>query len=199
MLFNTLAVGVVVVVTLTTTTRTTFAFAPRSSQTTSASFATAPAAFKQVFKPVQQLGVSFPRLFATIEEDATATSSKKDQDADSVAKSFDESDAVVKITKKSTLLGEAIPYSQLTIGVMKEIYPGENRVSQTPDSIRTLTKAGMTVVVEKGGACSIVQYNIRVVGSLVVFFSYVFPEYKKQTHFSASLCICNFSWRKGFL
>jgi hypothetical protein len=46
---------------------------------------------------------------------------------------------------------EPIPYSDLTIGVLKENYPGENRVSQTPDSIKGLVKAGFTVVVEAGG------------------------------------------------
>lgn len=46
---------------------------------------------------------------------------------------------------------QPIPYSDLTIGVLKETYPGENRVSQTPDSIQGLVKAGFTVVVEAGG------------------------------------------------
>jgi Alanine dehydrogenase/PNT, N-terminal domain len=44
-----------------------------------------------------------------------------------------------------------IPYSELTIGVLKETYPGENRVSQTPDSVKNLVDAGFTVVVESGG------------------------------------------------
>lgn len=46
---------------------------------------------------------------------------------------------------------QPIPYSDLTIGVLKENYPGENRVSQTPDSVQGLVKAGFTVVVEAGG------------------------------------------------
>jgi H+-translocating NAD(P) transhydrogenase len=49
------------------------------------------------------------------------------------------------------LLGEPIPYSALTIGVLKETFPGENRVSQTPDSVHALVKEGFTVVVESGG------------------------------------------------
>ena len=49
------------------------------------------------------------------------------------------------------LLGEPIPYSELTIGVLKETFPGENRVSQTPDSVHSLVKEGFTVVVEAGG------------------------------------------------
>jgi hypothetical protein len=51
---------------------------------------------------------------------------------------------------------QPIPYSELTIGVLKETYPGENRVSQTPDSVHNLVKAGFTVVVEAGGEPSFV-------------------------------------------
>eukprot|EP00536_Pseudo-nitzschia_multiseries_P018046 jgi/Psemu1/328717/estExt_fgenesh1_pg.C_20840002 len=43
-----------------------------------------------------------------------------------------------------------IPYSELTIGVIKETFKGENRVSQTPDSVSGLVKAGFTVIVESG-------------------------------------------------
>jgi NAD(P) transhydrogenase len=54
--------------------------------------------------------------------------------------------------------GQAIPYEKLTIGVIKETFPGENRVSQSPDSVRNLVKEGFTVVVQAGGtylfACS---------------------------------------------
>lgn len=48
-------------------------------------------------------------------------------------------------------LGKAIPYEELTIGVMKETYPGENRVSQSPDSVAGLVKAGFRVMVQAGG------------------------------------------------
>jgi len=51
-----------------------------------------------------------------------------------------------KITKDA-----AVPYDQLTIGVLKETFPGEMRVSQSPDSIATLVKAGFNVVVQAGG------------------------------------------------
>jgi NAD(P) transhydrogenase len=47
--------------------------------------------------------------------------------------------------------GAGIPYECLTIGVLKEAFPGECRVSQTPDSVRTLVKEGFTVAVESGG------------------------------------------------
>jgi hypothetical protein len=52
---------------------------------------------------------------------------------------------------ETNILGEPIPYEELTIGVMKETYKGENRVSQTPDSVKTLVKAGFNVVVQAGG------------------------------------------------
>lgn len=48
------------------------------------------------------------------------------------------------------LLGEPTPYSELTIGVLKETKPGETRVSQTPDSVRNLVKAGFQVAVQAG-------------------------------------------------
>jgi len=52
---------------------------------------------------------------------------------------------------KEGILSDPIPYADLTIGVLKETYPGEQRVSQTPDSVRSLVKAGLTVVVQEGG------------------------------------------------
>ena len=48
---------------------------------------------------------------------------------------------------------QPIPYSELTIGVLKESFPGENRVSQTPDAITSLVKAGFNVIVQAGGEC----------------------------------------------
>ena len=52
------------------------------------------------------------------------------------------------------ILGEGIPYEELTIGVLNEYYPGENRVSQTPDSVRSLVKAGFKVIIQSGGTLS---------------------------------------------
>jgi NAD(P) transhydrogenase len=40
------------------------------------------------------------------------------------------------------------------VGVLRERFPGENRVSQSPDSVASLVKAGFNVVVEAGGACA---------------------------------------------
>jgi hypothetical protein len=54
----------------------------------------------------------------------------------------------------SKILSDPIPYSQLTIGVMKETFKGENRVSITPDSAETLVKAGFHVVVQSGAGAN---------------------------------------------
>jgi len=43
------------------------------------------------------------------------------------------------------------PYNKITIGILKETFPGENRVSLTPESVALLTKAGFHVVVQSGG------------------------------------------------
>lgn len=78
-----------------------------------------------------------PSLFATIpraEEDAKT-----------------DLEDITAASSSSSNLGTPIPYSQLTIGVLKETYKGENRVSQTPESIQSMIKAGMTVVVQSGG------------------------------------------------
>jgi len=54
------------------------------------------------------------------------------------------------VPEPNKILGQGIPYEELTVGVLKEYYPGENRVSQTPDSVRDLDKAGFKVVVQSG-------------------------------------------------
>ena len=63
-------------------------------------------------------------------------------------------DAAVLEPKDNRILGQPIPYNDLTIGVMKETFKGENRVSQTPDSIKMLVKEGFHVVVQSGGTNS---------------------------------------------
>lgn len=63
---------------------------------------------------------------------------------DGVSKAFN-------LDETSRILGQPIPYEELTIGVMKETFPGENRVSQTPESVMSLIKAGFQVVVQEGG------------------------------------------------
>lgn len=52
--------------------------------------------------------------------------------------------------KTSKILSSPIPYSKLTIGIMKETFPGENRVSITPESASVLIKEGFHVVVQSG-------------------------------------------------
>mmetsp|Transcript_9527 Transcript_9527/g.13972 ORF Transcript_9527/g.13972 Transcript_9527/m.13972 type:complete len:1127 (-) Transcript_9527:228-3608(-) len=55
---------------------------------------------------------------------------------------------------KSTFLGAGIPYSELTVGVLKETFAGENRVSQSPESVKMLVKAGFEVVVQSGAGAN---------------------------------------------
>lgn len=88
------------------------------------------------------IGVKPSKLvtFATVEEGSQQKDTISDEGP--AAKFLEEDEA--------DLLGEPIPYSELTIGILKETFPGENRVSQTPDSVRALIKEGLTVVVESG-------------------------------------------------
>ena len=73
---------------------------------------------------------------------STSTSTSKQTDEDLIA-SFEQPDTAKILTK-------AIPYSELTIGVSKETFKGENRVSLTPDNVETLVKAGFQVVIQSG-------------------------------------------------
>lgn len=86
-----------------------------------------------------------PSLYATVEETSKAA------DDSLIQKELEQAVAALADDSSSTLLGKGIPYSEMTIGVLKESYAGENRVSQTPDSVRSLIKAGLNVVVESGG------------------------------------------------
>lgn len=43
-----------------------------------------------------------------------------------------------------------IPYSDLTVGIPKEIFPLEKRVAATPDTVARLVKPGFSVQIEKG-------------------------------------------------
>ena len=52
---------------------------------------------------------------------------------------------------KESFLGQARKYEDLTIAVLAETQEGETRVSQSPDSVKTLVKAGFHVVVQSGG------------------------------------------------
>lgn len=95
---------------------------------------------------------SFIRFATVPEEDAKIVEPKVGaipQETDSVAKFFNK-------VKPSPF--EGIPYSELTIGVLKEELEGENRVSQTPDTVRNLVKEGFTVIVESGGKLSKINF-----------------------------------------
>lgn len=82
-------------------------------------------------------------IYATLEEDEQKERSKTEipsSNTDSISEAFNRDEAF-----------SPIPYSELTIGIVKETFKGENRVSQTPDSVRGLVKAGFTVIVQSGG------------------------------------------------
>jgi len=70
-------------------------------------------------------------------------------DNDSVAGAFLQEDSG-SLASSDTAIFSPIPYSELTIGVVKETFEGENRVSQTPDSVKNLVTAGFTVVIQSG-------------------------------------------------
>ena len=89
------------------------------------------------------------QLYSSVsDEQDSKTAEQQQQEEDSTA-------AVLKQTfesQESKILGQPIPYGELTVGVMRETYKGENRVSLSPDAVGLLTKAGLDVVVESGGA-----------------------------------------------
>ena len=47
-----------------------------------------------------------------------------------------------------------VPFSQLSVGVLKETFPLEKRVVQSPDSVKLLTKAGFHVNVQAGAGAA---------------------------------------------
>ncbi|KAL3912460.1 MAG: hypothetical protein SGILL_006873, partial [Bacillariaceae sp.] len=73
---------------------------------------------------------------------------------------------------------DAVPYEQLTIGVLKETFEGENRVSQTPDSVANLVKAGFTVIVQSGAGdnASFSDAAYTDVGAVVLSRDQVFQD-----------------------
>ena len=91
-------------------------------------------------------------IYATVEDEQKDEQKKESNvpsdDAAFISDAFNKDEAEEAMTFFSP-----IPYSELTIGIVKETFKGENRVSQTPDSVKGLVKAGFTVVVESGGMC----------------------------------------------
>ena len=76
--------------------------------------------------------------------EASSSEDQASKEEDKISEAFQEDTA-------SQILGNPIPYEELTIGVLKETFKGENRVSQTPESVANLVKAGFKVVVQSGG------------------------------------------------
>ncbi len=97
------------------------------------------------FHQVQQNRIT-TSIYATVEDEEKKGASAPTNDAAFISDAFNKDDAEEALTFFSP-----IPYSELTIGIVKETFKGENRVSQTPDSVKGLVKAGFTVVVESGG------------------------------------------------
>ena len=120
------------------------AWAPRS-----AGFASRPTT-KSVFDfhHVQQNRIATSIYATPVEDEEKKEASTPSNDAAFISDAFNKDDAEEALTFFSP-----IPYSELTIGIVKETFKGENRVSQTPDSVKGLVKAGFTVVVESGGMC----------------------------------------------
>ena len=90
-----------------------------------------------------------PFQYASIEPHLFSTVSDK-KEVDTTTKKYDPSDEFTG-QSPSKILGDKVPYSDLTVGVLKETYPGENRVSIAPDSAKMLVDAGLSVIVESGG------------------------------------------------
>eukprot|EP01080_Neovahlkampfia_damariscottae_P011368 gene11368-4536_t len=68
-------------------------------------------------------------------------------EAQSIEKKVEE----VKVEKKEEVkIPEGIPHSELTVGIPKETFENERRVSQTPESVEKLVKSGFSVLVESG-------------------------------------------------
>lgn len=93
------------------------------------------------------------QLYSTLEDNKQQQEQSSEEKE---KKSFDPSDA---FANNKNLLGNPIPYTDLTIGVLKESYPGENRVSVAPDSVKMLVDAGLSVVVESGGESFILSLD----------------------------------------
>jgi len=92
------------------------------------------------------------RLFSTVDKSKEEISSSSSSSSSSSFPDPEEAlaDLLIENDASSKLLGSPIPYSELTVGVLKESYPGENRVSVAPESVKLLVDAGLSVVVETG-------------------------------------------------
>jgi hypothetical protein len=87
---------------------------------------------------------SLSQLHSTVADERESVEQSK------TSAGFDPADEFTGVAP-SKILGDKIPYSELTIGVLKETYPGENRVSIAPESAKVLVDAGFSVIVESQG------------------------------------------------
>lgn len=103
---------------------------------------------------------STTRLFSTVERpkeaDATSDADASDPEAEAsdLLAALEEAGASLEGEEPAaggSLLGPGIPYGELTVGVLRESFPGENRVSVAPESVKSLVDAGFQVAVESGG------------------------------------------------
>ena len=90
----------------------------------------------------------------------------------SVTDASEKQTAEISMDPKHNFLGDSIPYSELTIGVMKETFPGECRVSQSPESVKKLVDAGFDVVVQAGGK-NILKITCWFVNRILTFVAYI--------------------------
>lgn len=87
---------------------------------------------------------SLSQLYSTVADERESVEQSK------TSAGFDPADEFTGVVP-SKILGDKILYSELTVGVLKETYPGENRVSIAPESAKMLVDAGFSVVVESQG------------------------------------------------
>ncbi len=88
------------------------------------------------------------RLYSTLDRPPTQL---EDEVVTETSSTTTPATATPALLVKGMKVGPSIPYSQLTIGVLKESYMGENRVSLAPSNVKMLVDAGLKVVVETGG------------------------------------------------
>jgi NAD(P) transhydrogenase len=107
--------------------------------------------------------------------------------------------------KKSEPPAIGVPYTKLTIGVPKESYPLERRVSQTPESVGKLVAAGFKVNVESGaGAASMFSDEMYTkAGATVVdgatawkadIVTHVRPPTSEEAKLLGSRTLCSTIW-----
>ena len=130
-------------------------------------------------------------IYATVEDEQKAEANVPSNETDTVSDSFNKDESEDAMTFFSP-----IPYSELTIGIIKETFKGENRVSQTPDSVAGLVKAGFTVIVESGGTIYCHQIELNFVVSfernctnifIIRLFSIFYSCQLETVHLSAIL------------